>query len=250
MKISLMCVALVLVVGAATANADSYKPADIVWLIDTSGSMSGDIGQVVDRIDDFHAAMQANNIDAQYGLVRFGGYEQVVTNITDFTTFDTALGLLVANQGNPEDGSAATLLALNSMTGFRTNAVKNFILVTDEDDDSDGSSNYSGPWATVGAADTALTNASALFNFIGVPGVGNTDNTYGVLAANHGGSAFSIYDFRSDPSTFFSNFIQTKVEEIINYDPNAVPLPGSVWMGLGMLSLLAAARRVRRRRNA
>lgn len=211
-----------------TLPSNAALVADILWLVDTSVSMAGDINEVQARIIDFNQAMVDNGIDANYGLVRFGTFESLIQDITDFDTFNAPGGpfqLLTANQGNPESGSSAVNVGLGGAT-FRSGSVKNFILVTDEDDDSS--------FADFQAADLGLGSANALFNFIGRPGVGNTDSRYGVLAANHRGSAFDILDFRSNPDPFFENFINTKVQEIIR---ETTPEPGSLLalLGLGVL---------------
>ena len=209
----LMGVILLLPPSVKEAHAVS---ADIIWVIDTSVSMGGDIGEVKTRIVQFNDAMINAGIDAHYALVKFGASNALLQDVTDFADFNRDGGpfkSLTAPNGNPESGSAATLLGLTSAT-FRSGAVKNFILVTDEDDDSDGQGNLGGPWPTVETLDGALGDAKALFNFIGVPGVNNTDDTYGVLADGNGGTAFNILDFRNNPDPFFENFIDTKVEEI------------------------------------
>ena len=193
--------------------------------------MSNDIAEVQTRIGDFDTAMTNAGIDAQYGLVRFGGFVSLAQDITDFATFEGALNALVANQGNPENGSDAVIAGLGAT--FRPGVVKNFILITDEDDDSG--------IASFNSANTGLGNENALFNFIGVPGVGNTDARYGVLASTHGGAAFDIVDFRNDPAAFFDNFTQTKVAEIIP-EPGTLILLGG---GLGLMGLVS----IRRRRN-
>lgn len=219
----------VLLVGAGTASAIS---ADIVFLIDTSASMSNDIAEVKARVGDFNTAMINAGIDAQYGLVRFGGFVSLIQDITTFAPFQATLNTLVADQGNPENGSDAVNAGL--VATFRPGAVKNFILITDEDDDSG--------LASFNAANAGLGAQDALFNFIGVPGVGNTDARYGVLASTHGGAAFNIGDFRSDPAAFFDNFTRTKVAEIIP-EPGTLVLLGG---GLGLLGFTAIRRRRRK----
>ncbi|KPF61519.1 hypothetical protein D621_00710 [beta proteobacterium AAP51] len=205
----LACVAAVMALCFGTA-ARAAAPADILWVVDTSGSMGDDIAEVKARIQDFHNAMLSAGIDARYALVRFGGNDTLIQNVTTFADFNRAGGpfrTLTANGGGTERGSNATLVGLQQGS-FRPGAVINVIVVTDEDDDS------------TAAQYTNLTNTlrarSALFNFIGVPGVGNTDARYGLLASSFGGKAFRINEFRSNPQPFFTSFIATKVQEIIN----------------------------------
>ena len=207
------CLALLFTLGltlglAPTARAAS--PADILWVVDTSGSMGNDIAEVKARIQDFHNAMTSTGIDANYGLVRFGGGNTLIQNITTFADFNRVGGpfrSLTANGGGIEQGSSATLVGLRQAT-FRPGAVINVIVVTDEDDDSSA--------ADFAALAVELRNRGALFNFIGVPGEGNTDARYVLLASSFGGRAFRINDFRTNPQPFFANFIDSKVREIVN----------------------------------
>jgi len=46
--------------------------ADIVFLIDVSGSMGGEIADVRNNVNNFANALAASNIDFRLGLVRFG----------------------------------------------------------------------------------------------------------------------------------------------------------------------------------
>lgn len=201
--------ALMLLWSSTFATAQVYAPADILWVIDRSGSMGNDINEVKARVQDFHNAMTAAGIDARYGLVRFGGTNQLIQNITTFDDFNRAGGpfrSLTDNGGGTERGSAATVLGLRQAT-FRQGSVINVILVTDEDDDSSS--------AEAASAVTELRSRGALFNYIGVPGVGNSDARYGSLASSFHGRAFRIVDFRANPQPFFESFIQTKVTEIV-----------------------------------
>lgn len=231
-----------------TSKANAVILADIVWVIDTSGSMGGDIAEVKSRILEFDTAMTNNGIDANYGLVRFGGSETLIQDITDFATF-TAAGspftLLTANGGGNEDGVNALGQALTAT--FRANAVKNLVLVTDENDDS--------TIAEVANVLLTLEGVNPLINIIGNPsavGLANggavaEPNTYPELATAFGGQFFNILDFRNDPAGFFSNFVNTKVQEIIDEgcdpatDPNqcaSVPVPGTLALfGLGLAGL-------------
>lgn len=220
----------------------AFVPADVVFLFDTSVSMSEDIAQVKARIGQFNTALVNAEIDANYALVRFGGTETLVQQLTTFSDFNRAGGpfqTLSANGGPVERGSAAGLVALDQVS-FRTGSVKNFILITDEDDDS--------TLAQYTALDAGLTANNVLFNTIYNPTAGGSNNPlnerYRLLAVNHGGQAFNILNFRNNPGPFFDNFIETKVQEIIN---QARPAPVPPTVGLAVLGV-GAAGLLRRRR--
>ena len=75
-------------VEAARASASDrfggdLVPVDILWAIDTSVSMAGEIAEIKLRIADLDAALVANGVDARYGLVRFGSNEVLIQDITN-----------------------------------------------------------------------------------------------------------------------------------------------------------------------
>jgi hypothetical protein len=246
-----------LIAATLLVSSNAYAatiPADILWLIDVSVSMGNDITQIRTRIGQFETAMNANSIDASYGLIEFGGNVSgsddwaIVTDMTsNFATFTAGLNSISANHGNPESGSSAGFFGLNNIT-WTNGSVKNLILVTDEDDDSDGQASNAANTCTGGsrpecnAFHNELTAENALFNVIRSPGAGNTTNTYDFLASQHGGTAFSIALFRADPTAFFDNFIDTKVEEIKN--TGVVPIPAGIWLfGTALIGFVGMSRR-------
>lgn len=117
---------------------------DMVFVVDESGSMSGEHAFLKDVIDDLEAALIANNVGTstsnQYGLVGFGSSgiapRQINVGGGQFgsaSQFKTATNSLLLN-GFIEDGWAGLDFALNY--SFRSNTAKQIILVTDEDRDN------------------------------------------------------------------------------------------------------------------
>ena len=242
-KINKTIGALILASGflfAPSAQA-AFVPADIVYVVDYSGSMGPDIQQVIDNINDFQTALTNAGIDATYGAVQFGqsnngGNPLLLTDLTSAAGVGAALTAALPVGGGFEPGGDATVFALNSMT-WRAGAVKNIILITDEDDDSGLAGNA--------AADAALTQYGALFNAIIDPFQDANSpicaSCYADLAANHGGSVFNILDFRNDPAAFLANFNATKVQEILSAPEPSI----MVLLGIGLVGFGFSARRRR-----
>jgi len=114
--------------------------ADIVFLIDVSGSMGGEIADVRNNVNNFANALAASNIDFRLGLVRFGNssganpYLFNSGNLTDdISIFQGFVNTLYAS-GGYEPGFLAIRQAITGFN-FRPGAQKVFLIITDEDSD-------------------------------------------------------------------------------------------------------------------
>lgn len=122
-------------------QSGGVRIADIVFLIDTSGSMGGEITSVRNNCVAFADALTASGIDYRLGLVRFGNYYGANPGIVgggltdDAEVFKSWVSTLNAS-GGYEPGYQAINLAIQNFN-FRLGTQKVFILITDED--SDGS---------------------------------------------------------------------------------------------------------------
>ncbi|CED59109.1 Putative uncharacterized protein [Moritella viscosa] len=259
---------------------------NVVAVVDESGSMStehGWLGMMITSLDAaLLAAAAGDSFSATYGLTGYGasgsgghavaGHQHTVGGgqLGSAAQFDTATGGLVLT-GAHEDGLQAIDYALTSYT-YTGGAVKNIILVTDEDSD--------GSFGVVNAA-TSLSSAAALLNAIinvsfecgngntalgmttslgyeadgsggfstctgatATTGTGTSIADYVNLALDTGGAAWDLNQLRAGglTATSFTNaFVDIKVEEIIN-----VPAPTTVaFLGLGVLSMGMLRRQIK-----
>ncbi|MBL8696363.1 MAG: VWA domain-containing protein [Planctomycetes bacterium] len=155
-------------IAAAFSLATPPKPAplgvspkaDFVFIIDATGSMSDEITAVKNGLSGFVTGLQDENIDARFSIVLFGDEPELVLDFTTSLATTTAAFNQISTSGavagfqnnhniNPEAGleairvvlgASTEVLAHNNVGGtgvlaFRPDAVKNLILVTDEDSD-------------------------------------------------------------------------------------------------------------------
>jgi pimeloyl-ACP methyl ester carboxylesterase len=122
------------------AIGDNVRLADIVILIDVSGSMGQEIADVRNNVNNFANALSVSNIDFRLGLVRFGstyGPNPLLFNdgnlTNDVPLFQSFVDTLRA-YGSYEPGFLAIRQAITGFN-FRPGAQKIFIIITDEDSD-------------------------------------------------------------------------------------------------------------------
>lgn len=169
-KLALMAAAAMAVAGTPALAAPTF--ADIVSIVDESGSMAGEhawLGGMVGSLDTrlIAAGLTAGN---NFGLVGFGGGgagnsgRQINVGGGQFGTsaqYATATGSLVTS-GGTEDGYAGINFA-NGYT-YRAGAARNYILVTDEDrDNTNAALTYASILASLSGSNTllnAVVNAS------------------------------------------------------------------------------------------
>ena len=140
----------------------SATPIDIVFILDNTGSMGGTIDGVKDSIDNFAQTLEANSVDAKFGLVTYGdsalhptpagsitsegfydaSYPRPILNFSSAEALSNILSTEVFADGggdgpeNPLD-AVKWALTVNATTGAFTNltwrpgAQKIFIILTD-----------------------------------------------------------------------------------------------------------------------
>lgn len=160
-----------------TPVAMSATTADVVFVVDESGSMSGEhawIGGMVGSLDT--SLIAASVTGNQYGLVGFGrsspAPHKILVGGADFGTaaeLATAATTLVTT-GGTEDGWAGIDYAMNNYT-YRATAASNLILITDEDrDNTNGALTYA---SVLSALNSGLFMLNAVVNANFYDGAGN-----------------------------------------------------------------------------
>lgn len=179
-------------VPVASANAIMPKEADVLFVIDESGSMAGEHSWISNMVADLEAGLIAANVGTgsysnNYGLIGFGAASPGISGHThsvggsdwgSATNLSTASSLLETS-GSFEDGWEAINYGLNNYS-FRMDAAVNIILITDEDRDTYDSS------LTYNDLLSALMSKGALLNSVincgFSDGMGSPNSAIGVSA--------------------------------------------------------------------
>ncbi|MCP1336443.1 vWA domain-containing protein [Futiania mangrovi] len=259
------------IAAAAPAQAASIS-SDIVFIVDESGSMGSVQANLRNNMSLFASILSGGGVDARYALVGYGDRGVAPRLITDFTNptdFATAANGLRTN-GGTEPGYSAIAFALNQLDGqtdtlsYRSAAVKNIIILTDEPSNGDGGYSIGGATVNEAGIDALLTQFNALLN--GVLSGSRTIASYEDLIKDHSGNIFDLNQFGSSDQTQVELFVETfakgKLQEIIDFctvnpsDPacqtgggssggSQVSEPGVLaLLGLGLVGLAVARRRV------
>jgi hypothetical protein len=150
--------------------------ADVVFLVDESGSMSGEHSWLGNMIQDLEAGLTSKGVGVsesnRYSLVGYGGsgshyapnphdMDAGTASVDDWGSanqFQTATSSLTTG-GGTEDGWNALDWAMNNLS-YRNNAAVNFVLVTDEDRDNRNAA------LTATGLKNGLGNLNALLNVV------------------------------------------------------------------------------------
>lgn len=178
----------------SSATVAAPITADVVFLVDESGSMSGEHSWLGNMIQDLETGLTGQGVGVsvgnRYSLVGYGGSSNTdhyapnphdmdtgTTSVDDWgsaTQFQAATGSLTIG-GSTEDGWNALDWAMSNLT-YRNDAAVNFVLVTDEDRD-----NVNGDLST-GGLKSGLGKLNALLNVV-------VNNSF---SCNSGGAAIGV----------------------------------------------------------
>ncbi|MEM7290526.1 MAG: VWA domain-containing protein, partial [Pseudomonadota bacterium] len=241
------------------------KNVDLVFVIDSSGSMSNEGATLAARIGDVMSRIVSESggaIDsAQAGVISYTDSPTLVSSITDdATALDTAIQGIAPYTGSEEDGLQAMASVVNggslfNQIGWRANTVRSIVLLTDEDSDdqiSEGDG-FEGDAAGYSAFRAMLENLGYLNNVIvsdrsqkcsEFGGTGSNDGCEYIPTAIPSSGAFDLVDFTQNTDAFLAGFIKAKIGEIIITPPvDIVPLPAAGWLLIGGLGGLVAVKR-------
>lgn len=217
MKTLMMAISAFALSCSVASAASVPSSADVVFIVDESGSMSGEHTFLQNVIADLDVGLAAAGVSTvKYGVVGFGSgyYNPYYGDPRDLTGNGGSLGSLsqastglnnLEISGAYEDGYEAIAFALNTFASSLTGTAKNFILVTDEDRDITSYDTYASIKSALLAAgvilnvvvDNSLT--SSLGDAIGVSDGGAAyvaNGTGGFTEATDGviGSGFGTTD--------------------------------------------------------
>lgn len=126
----LLClILLVNAVWISPVEAASNK-LDIVFIIDRSGSMGGDIASVKSNISSFANNLSQQGIQYRLGLVSYEKQARVYSMTSDVDQFISNLDTVKAS-GGTENGLDAIMYAIDNYT-YDYRAIKYFVIIGDE----------------------------------------------------------------------------------------------------------------------
>jgi len=167
-------------------DSSVIAPADIIWIIDVSGSMDDDVANIASNAQLFTDTLTQKNIDYRLGVVKYlADAKKVLYNgkdwATDSASFQAMVQSTVSVTSGEENGINAINFALTNYQ-FRDGAVKYFVLVSDE-----------------GARDMGSYDIPALISSLKASGViltgiinPNDCNPYSQIAQETGGITLNI----------------------------------------------------------
>ncbi|SOB91381.1 von Willebrand factor type A domain-containing protein [Ureibacillus xyleni] len=111
--------------------------ADIVFIIDKTGSMWGPINNVVNNIENFSNALKAHGVNVNFGLSIYGDINgdsvplESYTSSLSISDFQKKVSTIQPSGGGDEPESGLEGIQEALKFNFRSDATKNFVLITD-----------------------------------------------------------------------------------------------------------------------
>lgn len=193
MKRSLFVFLGILFFSIASVQAANY--GDVAFLVDESGSMSGEHAWLSGMVGDLESGLVGAGLTPnQYALVGFGSYNHGGSSeVPHKHPLDGSMDWMTASQlatetgnlvidGGYEDGWRAIDYAIANYS-FRSGAGVNFVLITDEDRDNSISLAYADVLAS-------MTQRNILLNAVVNANFASDNYTSGVIGIDADGNAY------------------------------------------------------------
>lgn len=195
-----------------------YRAADIIWIVDGTGSMGPEQALVSAEAPNFVSALLSEQIDYRLGVVRYGGPglpSTVGSLTTDPTTFAANVTAVGVGLGPDEKAMEAFNQTLN-LFSYRPQARKIFIMLTDEDAD-DGPPVNDVPSPDISAATATNMAANNVVAFVvATAGTGAASDTSFSDVAGSGGVPAATGGTRyTSLATGFSGAVAAAVDALI-----------------------------------
>lgn len=170
----------------------TLRPVDIVWVIDSSGSMRDEADVVQANINAFVQSIEASGVeDYRVVVVTDEGFVDVPPPLGT----DTERFLLVAESVGSGEPQAKLLSEFERYRDFlRPDAITHFVIVTDDDENPLTASefiagmegNLGHPFKVHAVASEDVTRMTCIFGIcVDSPGCSNGDNTAADIGAQH-----------------------------------------------------------------
>jgi VWFA-related protein len=177
------------------AGLGQQRPVDIVFVLDTTGSMGSHIQMIKETIISFAETLEGRHRDYRLGLVTYGDdVRESHTFTNEVALFSDWIEAQDADGGGNEPENALGGLQQAAGFPFRAEAQRLILLITDAPlheygDGPDSDVSFDDPLLTVEATAARLAAAS-----VSVYGVTPGMSDYVDLAEQTGGQIYSIYD--------------------------------------------------------
>lgn len=164
-------------------------PADVVWVVDSSGSMENEAERVQANLNTFSAALDASGIDARMVMITDPDYVSVPPPLGD----DPARYMFIDEGIGSHEALEALLEQLFLYRPFlRDDAVTHFIVVTDDESDLDATEFHSRMEGLLGRGFTFHSIASENDGGDACPGAAAIGREYDQLSGMTGGLFLSV----------------------------------------------------------
>jgi len=234
-SVSLFC-------SPALASATSF--ADVVFLIDQSGSMYNEFAWVSTSLTAIDSAMSAEGLTTNYALAGYEYYAGYDSSQNAWMDLPSDISSVVSEAewaaanlyGGTERGYDAVDWAMDNFSWTGGDYAKILILVTDEDADYGDYYSY-GDLSGEEALAQKLSDEDVLLNVI------TSSNLFTVWdnAAFSKDDYIGLFDLeylRTDAEAFTAEFTAAKINEIVEFTPSApqpVPEPATIFLfGAGL----------------